>query len=188
MGIDDLLAVGQTRSFAFLLDMNQLFERFVERFVTHALSRSAYQVQVQQRDRAIIWDVAAQRPYTHIVPDLLIQADRNGRRLALDAKYKLYDERRLSTADIYQSFFYAYAYNDAGQEQPAALLLYPASRTGQQPVSLRVQGQQRVGKANLYALPISIPQAIKEIASGQFGPLSQLLFESVTSHLADEEG
>ena len=188
MGIDDLLAVGQTRSFVFLLDMNQLFERFVERFVTHALSRSAYQIQVQQRDRAIIWDVAAQRPYTHIVPDLLIQAERNGRRLALDAKYKLYDERRLSTADIYQSFFYAYAYNDVGQEKPAALLLYPASRTGQQPVSLRVRDRNRVGKGSLYALPVSIPQAIEEINGDQFGPLSQLVFEAVTSHLADGEG
>jgi hypothetical protein len=29
----------------------------------------------------------------------------------------LYDKRWLSKADIYQSFFYAYAYNDVGQEE-----------------------------------------------------------------------
>jgi hypothetical protein len=45
-------------------------------------------------------------------------------RVAIDAKYKLYDERRLSSGDVYQSFLYAYAYgNTSGHSIPCALVV-----------------------------------------------------------------
>ena len=178
MGVDDLLEAGQTRSFAFLLDMNQLFERFVARFVRHALQRTTYRIYPQKRDRSIIWDLMQKRPYTHIVPDILIESG-DGRRLAVDAKYKLYDERQLSTADIYQSFLYAYAYNDAGRHKPAAMLLYPASGARGRPAYLQIRGQDRGAKAHLRALAISIPQAIAEINDNTAGPVSKMLLEAV---------
>ena len=172
MGIDDLFAGGQTRSFAFLLDMNQLFEQFIVRFVRHALAQEAYQVQPQRRDRSVIWDVLRQQPYTRITPDILVQRE-NGRRLAVDVKYKLYDERQLSTADIYQSFLYAYAYSDTNSQRPAAFLLYPASKPGGQAVYLQIRGHDQGVKAELCALPISIPQAITEIEGAAIGPVSR---------------
>jgi 5-methylcytosine-specific restriction enzyme subunit McrC len=178
MGIDYLLASGPTRSFAFLIDMNQLFERFIIRLVNHALTYKGHQVQSQRRDRSVIWDLRQQRPYTHITPDILVQGE-NGRRLAVDAKYKLYDERRLSTADIYQSFLYAYAYSDASNQAPAALLLYPASKQGERPVCLQIRGQDQGIRANLQALAISIPQTITEINDNAAGPVSQLLMETI---------
>ena len=186
MGIDDLFANGQTQSFAFLLDMNQLFERFIDYFIRHALAKESYQIQPQKRDRAIIWDLLRQRPYTHITPDILVQGG-NGRRLAMDAKYKLYDERQLSAADIYQSFLYAYAYSDAPNQPPAALLLYPASKQGARSVSLQIRGQEQVVRANLHALAISIPQAIAEIDNHSIGPASAALTELIAQSIGRDE-
>lgn len=186
MGIDDLLTGGQTRSFAFLLDMNQLFERFILRFVEHALAQEIYRAQTQKRDRSVIWDLLRQRPYTHITPDILVQAE-NGRRLAVDAKYKLYDERQLSTADIYQSFLYAYAYSDTNSQRPAALLLYPASKPGERPVYLQIRGRAQVIKADLSALAISIPQAIAEINDAVIGPVSKALLAAVAHFVEGDE-
>jgi 5-methylcytosine-specific restriction enzyme subunit McrC len=174
MGVDDLLKVGHTASFAFLLDMNQLFENFMAHFVVHALQHTNYRVLPQKQDRSIIWDAYQGQSYTHIRPDLLIERT-DGRRLTLDAKYKLYGERRLSPADMYQSFLYAYAYNDTGQQQPAAVLLYPASEPGNQPIYLQIRGHDRTTKAHLQALPISIREAIRELNSRAHGPVSQAL-------------
>lgn len=185
MGIDDLLASGPTRSFAFLIDMNQLFERFILRLVNHALTLKGYQVQSQKRDRSVIWDLLQQRPYTHITPDILVQGE-NGRRLAVDAKYKLYDERPLSTADIYQSFLYAYAYSNSNKPRPAALLLYPASNPGKRPTYLQIRGQDRNAQADLAALPIPILQAITEIDQATNGPVSQMLLAAIAQFVRSE--
>ncbi len=46
MGVDDLLASGPTRSFAFLIDKDQLFERLIIRLVNHALTDEGYQAHV----------------------------------------------------------------------------------------------------------------------------------------------
>jgi len=180
MGVEDLLASGRTRSFAFLLDMNQLFERFIVRFVEHALAQEVYRVQTQKRDRSVIWDLLRQRPYTHITPDILVQAG-NGRRLAVDAKYKLYDERQLSAADIYQSFLYAYAHSDASDQPPAALLLYPASGVAEKPTFLQIRGIDRGVKANLAAQPIPILKAMAEMENQIIGPVSAALKEIIKS-------
>lgn len=179
LGIEELFMAGQTRSFAFLLDMNQLFEAFITRFVTHALGDIGCRIYPQRRDRSIIWDVWRKRPYTHITPDLLIEAE-DGGRFAVDAKYKLYDEKRLSTADIYQSFFYAYAYHGNSVQSPASLLLYPASTQRQRPTYLQISGNGRRAKAHLQAISIPIPQAIAEIRTNTIGPISQLIRDVVT--------
>jgi len=178
MGINDLLAIGQTRSFAFLLDMNRLFELFAARFINHALQDKLYQIDDQKRDRSIIWDLMQERPYTHIIPDILIKLD-NDHYLTIDAKYKLYDEKKLSTADIYQSFFYAYAYNDQGKQKPAALLLYPSSKQHERAGYLQIRGQNKEVKAHLRAISISIPEAISEINNDTLGPMSQVLSEAI---------
>jgi 5-methylcytosine-specific restriction enzyme subunit McrC len=99
--------------------------------------------------------------------------------LTLDAKYKLYDERRLSTADIYQSVFYAYTYNDAAERSPAVLLLYPSSGQQKQAGYLQIRGQDGRVKAHLQALSIPIPQAAVEIRENEIGSVSRMLSEAI---------
>ena len=50
LAIRDLLGAGPTRCFAFLLDMNTLFERFVLRLVRHALDATRYRIRYQHGD------------------------------------------------------------------------------------------------------------------------------------------
>ncbi|MCA9953444.1 MAG: hypothetical protein KC434_01905, partial [Anaerolineales bacterium] len=183
-GIEELFATGQTRSFSFLLDMNQLFEKFITRFVAHTLQGRPFQIYPQRRDRSIIWDLMGKRPYTHVVPDLLIETE-TGQRLTIDAKYKLYDERRLSTGDIYQSFFYAYSYNSGDKQKPAALLLYPSSKPHEHSSYLQIRSPGHQAKAELQALAISIPQAIAEINEKIIGPTSKLLLDAVEQFTED---
>jgi 5-methylcytosine-specific restriction enzyme subunit McrC len=64
-------------------------------------------VHYQRADRSIILNASTGQPYARVVPDILVErsaADTTAR-LAIDAKYKLYDERKLSSSDVYQSFF-----------------------------------------------------------------------------------
>jgi 5-methylcytosine-specific restriction enzyme subunit McrC len=176
LGVDDLFIRGSTSSFAFLLDMNLLFERFVEKLVRRALS-AMYRVRYQASQRSIIWDASANRPYARVVPDLLVEArGPEPARLAIDAKYKLYDERRLDPSDIYQTFLYAYSLGERPNEGAAtSLILYPSSVDGRQPVSLQIRPRHRRGSAEIRALGISIPAALDEWEDCKDGGTIQLV-------------
>jgi 5-methylcytosine-specific restriction enzyme subunit McrC len=142
LGTKDVLVTGETNCFAFLIDMNRLFEMFMFRLVDTLLAGSAMRVHYQRADRSIILNASTGQPYARVVPDILVERSAAGTtaRLAIDAKYKLYDERKLSSSDVYQSFLYAYAYGAAGGPAlPAALLVYPSSSRSSHAVRLRVR-------------------------------------------------
>lgn len=174
--LEDLMAPGAHHSFAFLLDMNVLFERFAERLVERALP-SACRLDAQASHRAAVWDMTAHRSYQDIRPDFLVRPDdhRHGS-LAIDAKYKLYDVRNVDRSDIYQTFLYAYV---LGQRldgaAPAGLIFYPASADRSRPLRLRVQTRQGSAGAVIEALGIRIPAALDEMSEGREG----LVLESV---------
>ena len=129
LGIDDLFVPGEAQSFSFLLNMNQLFERFVTRVVEQVLPATRYRVTSQSPFKSVVWNVTSQRPYTSIIPDVVVE--RRGEsdcRVAIDAKYKLYDERGFDQSDIYQTFLYAFALGATSSGGvPTSLLLYPAT-------------------------------------------------------------
>ena len=168
LGIDDLFAPGETRSFSFLLNMNQLFERFVTRVVEEVLPAVRYRVTSQLPYRSVVWNVSSQRPYTNIIPDVVVE--RRGAldcRVAIDAKYKLYDERGFDPGDIYQTFLYAFALGStASRAVPTCLLLYPA--TAEQPGSTRLRIRRLSGGAGAEILGIGLPVAslLKELTAG----------------------
>ena len=139
LGIDDLFAPGEAQSFSFLLNMNQLFERFVTRVVEQVLPAARYRVTSQSPFKSVVWNVSSQRPYTSIIPDVIVErrGESDGR-VAIDAKYKLYDERGFDPGDIYQTFLYAFALGaTASGGVPTSLLLYPA--TAKEPRSTRLR-------------------------------------------------
>ena len=70
--IDDLFAAGRVSSFAFLIDMNRLFEDFVTRLLRDALEPAGTRVLAQRRDRSIIENELTGRPYGTIIPDILL--------------------------------------------------------------------------------------------------------------------
>ena len=168
LAVHDLYASGATRSFVFLLDMNRLFEDFVTRLLIDAFEGTDVQVRAQPRDRSLLRDEVTGRPYAAVIPDVLLERrDAAGRRrVPIDAKYKLYDERKLEPGDVYQTFFYAYAYarpNEVDSVSARAFIVYPASRAsvGRR---LRVQDAMGVATASIHAIPLDVPAALEAVA------------------------
>ena len=167
LGVTDMFAPGGGRSFAFLLDMNVLFEQFVTRLLEDAFAGSDVRVTAQRRDRSLILNEATWRPYASVIPDILLESREGGvrRRVPVDAKYKLYDERKLDPADVYQVFFYSYAYaskvGDVGT-QTTAFIVYPAS-AGSKGTRLRVRNQDGITGARLRAVPLDVQVTLAAI-------------------------
>ena len=148
--------------------MNQLFERFVTRLVERVLPAARYRVTSQLPYRSVVRNVSSQRPYTNIIPDVVVE--RRGEsdcRVAIDAKYKLYDERGFDPSDIYQTFFYAFALGTTASDAvPTSLLLYPA--TTEEPRSTRLRIRRLSGGAGADIVGIGLPVAalLKELTAG----------------------
>jgi 5-methylcytosine-specific restriction enzyme subunit McrC len=126
-------------------------------------------VRPQFRDQTLIVEEPLLRRYAAIVPDILLEwSDPHGRRrIPVDAKYKLYDEGKVDPADVYQTFFYAYAYArqiDQELDQVRAMILYPASRPGGGGTRLLVRRASGAASARIEALPVDIEAALRAIA------------------------
>jgi 5-methylcytosine-specific restriction enzyme subunit McrC len=166
-GIRDLFGGGSLGSFAFLIDMNLLFEQFATRLVAESFEPLGFRVRPQHRQTGFIVDMLTGRNYAAIVPDILIESTNQGQvtSFPVDAKYKRYDTRKIDPADLYQALFYAYAYADALLEdrQPQAVILYPRDADGRD-VWIEARFQQR---AAVRAFAIDIPDALKTIRRGR---------------------
>lgn len=174
LGIEDLLAQGSTQSFAFLLNMNLLFERFVERVFRRVLAQADYTVESQRHLTSVLWDATSKKHYARVVPDLIVT--RRGladARIAVDAKYKLYDEKGLGQGDIYQALLYANAINCAPEATvdrvPTSILIYPSSVGDGEEIVIEARQLSQVSIARVIAMGISIPEMIKDFDSGQAG-------------------
>ncbi len=182
LGVRELLSGGDRDCFAFLLNMNHLFERFVFRWLSTVLSGTGLRVTAQQHARSILWDADAGAPYKHIRPDLLVRAADSGFVLPIDAKYKLYDEADLAMGDVYQSFLYAFAWGDPSRARtPAAILIYPSSSCSPGQTRLHVRNQRGSLGAELLAMGIHIPSALTEASTG--GQISTAVRETIAKHL-----
>jgi 5-methylcytosine-specific restriction enzyme subunit McrC len=72
LGVRDLHASGPTRCFAFLVNMNTLFERFVALVVRQALAGTDATVREQRRDGSVLWDATKGVSFGRVIPDLLV--------------------------------------------------------------------------------------------------------------------
>lgn len=169
LAVRDLFTPGGTRSFAFLLDMNELFELFVSRLVTEAFEPVGIHVHAQRRDRSIVIDESTGKGYSAIIPDLLLEARFRGIpiRLPVDAKYKLYDDKKIQESDVYQAFFYAFAYAAETHRRhlARAVILYPRAGDGSD-AALRVETHIGSQSARIQAFGIDIDAALAAVSRG----------------------
>lgn len=174
-GVSDVLATGPTNSFAFMIDMNKLFEAFVEQLIRHLLEGTPYEVHAQHQSRSLVWNVTDNRSYATVIPDVLIESPA-GSRLTIDAKYKLYDDRKVSPEDVYQNFLYAYTHQqDTPSIPPLALLLYPSVRVAGEITKLQIRNRSNQVQANLYAFGINVGQVLAELHQMPIGPNCEIL-------------
>jgi 5-methylcytosine-specific restriction enzyme subunit McrC len=168
LAINDLYSPGSSDSFAFLLDMNRLFEDFVTKVLFSVFADTEVRVRPQARDKTLIRDGRTGKPYAAVIPDILLERT-SGRslRIPLDAKYKLYDDRKIEQSDIYQTFFYAWAYADPTDEADApAFVLYPGEGGS---VGAHLVAHTSLGTkgASIRAIPIDVPAVLGAIRAKQ---------------------
>lgn len=170
MGITDVYSSGSTRVFAFLLDMNRLFETFVHQLVRRLLSATTMTVSYQHSDRSIIRYATTNKPFARVIPDFLVSGNPRHGKLVLDAKYKLYDSVRVSNSDIYQSFLYAYAFGSEHLANPIAGLIYPSETHAASRLELSVRNGFSAADARVMLISLPIPTALDEAKLGIWGP------------------
>jgi 5-methylcytosine-specific restriction enzyme subunit McrC len=164
LGLDEALHTGRAPLRSFLIDMNTLFERFLERTLELALRPMGVRVKAQRSD-SIFWRPDHGAPYARVRPDLVLErAERQQVRLPVDAKYKRYDDRNVNVDDLTQAFLYAYAYRDpAGAPlRPRAVLVHP-SETRAEPRLTRLEVrsvEERAVDAELAVLAVHIPTVL----------------------------
>lgn len=163
LGISDIYQ-GNSRCFAFLFDMNRLFERFLRRWLEERLA-SEYEISNTDVPIAGVWN-AEKRRVKRFVPDFLIRCRDSGKpRSVLDAKYKLYDKKSLDISDLYQTTTYAFIFETyAAEKPPEAFVLYPSQDT----VCARLQRFQMRNASGCVGAVVSIiglhiPSIISEI-------------------------
>jgi 5-methylcytosine-specific restriction enzyme subunit McrC len=179
LGIEDLFKSNQTPSFAFLLDMNSLFEQFLHRYLREILRKNGLTIAYQRHDRSIIWDIFRNRSYSQVIPDFLISSGNYTKRLAVDAKYKIYDERKVDPGDIAQIFLYAYAYDQSSQ--PTAVLIYPTEEKSDKRASMMIRQTNHSEGARIHVLGLNIPEALAEIRAKKLGSSAALIANTFTT-------
>jgi 5-methylcytosine-specific restriction enzyme subunit McrC len=167
LAVRDIFQASTTTSFTFLLDMNVLFERFATRLLADGLAGSGLRVISQRRDRSIIIEEASGRGYRAVIPDMLIVQGSHGqrRRIPVDAKYKLYQEGKIEPPDIYQLFFYAYAFDRVSTAEAhiaRAFMLYPSTDAWHH-VQLRAQTSDASPTARLVGWGVDVKGALRAI-------------------------
>ncbi len=175
------LTAGQLDTFAFVFDMNQLFESFIINFISrhraHILPPALAACELLPQTRSATLYLAqndAQADVFQLKPDLAFQ-HAGTFPLLLDAKYKRLKaaDRKLgiSSSDFYQMHAYARRY-----DCPRILLLYP--QTADMPAPLRASfalhdaGTVVAATVNLQT-PLHRPEGRAQLA----GELRQLLQE-----------
>lgn len=132
--VEDLYLQGQRSSFAFLLDMNVLFERYIAHLVETSCFGRGIAVDVQRSRSSIIVDAATGQSYSTVRPDVVLRFASGNVRAArpLDTKYKLYDGKKVDSSDIYQCLLYSYAFTDGSDlAERRAILVYPSKHTAE---------------------------------------------------------
>ena len=149
--------------FAFMINMNTVFERFLTRLLRDAHSGTDIICRSQSSLTRIIMDHETGKPYQSVRPDIVIEHPRTGRSVPIDVKYKLYANKKLEREDVYQLFLYAYALATDASNRRAGLL-YPATAATSGP-SLSIRSNQHGEGAVIAGTGLDIPAILEALAS-----------------------
>lgn len=159
VGVADLFGAGQVRSFAFLLDMNDVFEAFMTTLIAEAFAVTEWQVVPQRKVHSVVRHRSGAR-YSAIIPDIVLA--KSTEMVPFDCKYKLYGRggKKISSEDIYQAFLYAYALAPKGDGGARAGIIFPAEQTAIGP-ELEVARLEGVASASLTGIGVGLVALLK---------------------------
>ncbi|PKO01262.1 MAG: hypothetical protein CVU42_00185 [Chloroflexi bacterium HGW-Chloroflexi-4] len=177
LGIDDIYKSDKRKSFTFLLDMNRLFEQFLFRYLTEILKGSNLDIDYQHKDRSIIRYFDTGKSYSQVIPDFLVKNNQTSNRFPIDAKYKLYDDRKIDPGDIAQIFLYAYAFDQS--TLPTAMLIYPTCDPSANKVSMVIKQSNQVSGAKIHVMGLNIQHVLEEIQKKNYYGCSDLLLYNI---------
>jgi 5-methylcytosine-specific restriction enzyme subunit McrC len=174
LGVHDLYAAGAADCYAFMIDMDRVFEGFVSQILKAAFDGEGVEVAVQRHVRGRIVDAQSGRTYATVIPDVVLRVatPAGWRELPVDAKYKLYAERTIDNGDLYQVFFYAFVHRTAqleGAESARAVLMYPSEGPHRQ--DLRFTDLRGVNGALLTGLGLNVGAALDALENGKVDAL-----------------
>jgi 5-methylcytosine-specific restriction endonuclease McrBC regulatory subunit McrC len=166
--VDDDARPGSTDTPAFMINMNPLFEKFVGWLIECVYDDTGVNLQAQKRNLSLI-TVNGQQTRA-IAPDFVVS--QSGRSIALDAKYKQYDEWEISPADVYQLLLYAQCYTGF-TAVPTSYLIHPTSKRQTSPtvVELTVPADDGPRKVRIDAVGIPLAQIVGGLRTGDHEPL-----------------
>lgn len=165
LAFDDMFDTSSGGVNAFLINMNVVFERFVLRLVGEALEASATLVALpHHRLASVIRNDDTGRTYTTIDPDLVIEDATTGERVPVDVKYKLYDSKKMATADIYQAFLYAFALGKGDLHRGG--ILFPAATSVTGP-ALSIRQLAGPVAARIVAIGLDIPWTLDALEGAE---------------------
>jgi 5-methylcytosine-specific restriction enzyme subunit McrC len=164
--IKDVYTAGRAEAFAFMFDMNRLFEEFVERLLQNAFEGTEHRVSPQSRTHSIVVDEKGKN-YSTVIPDLLLKSGTGSRAriVPIDSKYKLYSDKKVSPSDIYQAFLYAYAFATPGSF-PTAGIIFPADEEARG-FNLAVQTTKGTVGGRIHGFGIDIPTVLSRIRGAE---------------------
>ena len=95
--------------FAFLFNMNILFEEFIGRIVKESF------------DDVVLPKINKDFGYLSLRPDIIVKS----KNLIIDCKYKILDDKKAHRNDIYQMYVYGNNYENIDKNNYTTMLLYP---------------------------------------------------------------
>lgn len=161
IGIADIYERKDLTCFAFLIDMNDLFQQLV----TFALSQNAKELGLkiasELREYRTIVNPETNKPKP-IRPDVVISNGTNV--IVFDAKYKLYDDGRIGSSDIYQLFIYSYVFDESdARNMRQAWMVYPSEHPEGKSGVRQIRTTDFKVLAQLQILGIHIPTVVAEL-------------------------
>lgn len=163
--VDALGSANTQPATAFLVDMNALFERFVERLVAQAFDRDGLLIETRRHNSSLI-TVDGVDSGRSIAPDFVV-TDRIST-VAIDAKYKRYcGGNDVSPADTYQLLLYAQCYVGF-TAVPTSYLIHPVESGD--PVTtvmeLTVPGESGSRRVQVRTLGVPVPKIVDGLRIG----------------------